>query len=1815
SGGANQTQQRTYMVETRTVNSGSSTSIETWVVQLEFDPATSRYQKSDIIRWEGGSQITLGSQEIPADGILRSGTSPLNVAMAPKRIIIYDFEGHPPYSRSVQTSKREFSGETPPDSKDYIYVSNLPPSHFNVSSSFWGTGGVVWWAKPSGPDLQVYFEQANHVSGKVLLDGSASPVTAKNATPLLALGADGENFVYLMHLGSGSDGSGGMEGPAEMARLVTPATPQRIQQVCADGRVLGDCPSFPLQTDVPGGIAELSLTLKIHVGAMVEKIAPLPGSVPVKVGVIPLEATGATCTGSFIFRDTNSPLDGKADGAGTFVGLWNCTPVSQVAQSIADQYNFEMAVINVANPPATAGRFQLDLVAQQPGNILKGGVSTFVEDSSYSFYMENPPVFNGLQAQLGLASDPELNSFGDVSMLSNFESAGIELTRQNLRTLGVEDYFFDDDSRQGTLLPSFIKKPGQLLGTLLNPDVGPDTSSTPSRSNLRYRWRVEAKTPPHAFKNYDQPNCEPLLNSADGSTLPNKEVLVQAGFVDLNYKEVPFGTVGVLKDTCWKDLEDANPAGIATEGLDPEALSFTFEDPGIYSVVLYFGGTRFNADDKTFLDLASSISAEVAVTWYAMEIVVGARPTQTSDEIREVVIANNFLSQDQETRAGIYPDGSDTISEHTNQIDAQIDDGDLVGVEGRFPVLPVGNISNNSAPLVVTYQDQRTPIVAEAEIHFFRLADLNYDAQSLGIVGKPDSRQTKFKGVGAWDYSYPGGGVLAAGNLNFSPREKVSTHPSNWSTSASQTGARISTSDKDHPSAEERRGYDASGDYETGVGYQANGSLIAATGADAQFQAAHQGTLGSDDGFPSKINGVEVGQNLIENPEALYSWWEIKYAWFMRYSKPDGTVGKKIIKTGNLAEIFLMNLMILKGSSGFEQLVKNLAPNNLNSEGKPSPPPDSPLMWYMGNTAAERRRDRTLRVRIPLFNPGAVLNSSDVLSELDRPVRSFSSSDGFGSLYSRIHPLSFPVPTEPTILEIGFQLFYPVMSWEGRDESPAGSGNYSYYDAVYWGPSSLADGRHNPLDFTKTNLSFGPDSISIWPILSTQRILETGPGSNPPDPEASTFGLELSSTQNIGGTRRVPGGFKASGGNEVSYTAPGGRIDHFVDVAVLDMKAPRMRTVEGQTLTATTGGRADGDVVLEVSDNNPFGLWDSYEKVGNDGSGITQDRRLRVPALVQFSYEIGYDPKNHYGVGLKSANLGSKGERAYGFHLSYTSLQTNQDQLTNRGSGLPIYDLSLLGLSTPAVETSPGYSYNPQNLISDDFIYPWKEPSNKFPTDGVFIERRNSPFSLSTDSPGNEQSWERVNDQINSTKFYPPTKGISSDPAIQNFLGTRDQNLRTEDPTIKHPGLNSWMISLVPDVANQAPFSLTPDHPDGKTRVEYLPSSQGSGAQDDYVPWKPGCLLTTSPLTANPDDCSITTRWRVRGQFLLAPFFVNGDQPNPGESSLVYNLYAKARDVRITKDFPDFSDPSIDWNSTVSSWNQGNFGSWPKFQFASNWYRRQGAENYGEDGMMGADGRAASQPLENKIGRYYNNELQRRATRVGKLVVQDNDPPNFRVTLMEFKYNKKVEYTLLGAQGFEPDPSQNPDNDSNRVVIFRTEDKRAENNPIFNSSSIYEERDETLLRANPADKVSHFLINQISPSTQERDLAYHIPEDVRFIVKVEATDNQDLDEIDIKVSSAPDGKVLFTSSNPKVRHISDDQSEHRFKAKSSTKGRIYQQSKILTVYHLYPNANFYDVIRVEVKDKAGNGRVLDIPVSIIEQGVHFRKIGDRVKLK
>ncbi|MCJ8345752.1 hypothetical protein MJH12_09440, partial [bacterium] len=150
SAGNNQDAQNAYMV--KTYYSTGNSDQQTGVFQLGITNPILGWDATDSFTYTGAGSY-----------VETDGAGMVNTLGNDDYVIAYNFsaaEGGMGYASAIQTSKRITpSGD---DSKDFIYVSDLPYSHFNVASSFWGTGGMVWWAVEKGTDLELNYEQYNH---------------------------------------------------------------------------------------------------------------------------------------------------------------------------------------------------------------------------------------------------------------------------------------------------------------------------------------------------------------------------------------------------------------------------------------------------------------------------------------------------------------------------------------------------------------------------------------------------------------------------------------------------------------------------------------------------------------------------------------------------------------------------------------------------------------------------------------------------------------------------------------------------------------------------------------------------------------------------------------------------------------------------------------------------------------------------------------------------------------------------------------------------------------------------------------------------------------------------------------------------------------------------------------------------------------------------------------------------------------------------------------------------------------------------------------------------------------------------------------------------------------------------------------------------------------------------------------------------------------------------------------------------------------------------------------------------------------------
>jgi hypothetical protein len=1285
-------------------------------------------------------------------------------------------------------------------------------------------------------------------------------------------------------------------------------------------------------------------------------------------------------------------------------------------------------------------------------------------------------------------------------------------------------------------------------------------------------------------------------------------------------------------------------------------LHYKFQDPGVYQVELHFAGLRFNADDMTFLSHASDIRAELGFGKAVYIINVGARPAQQSEYITNVVIANNDLASDAAVKSGLR-DAQGTLTTSYYQNNNQ-NPHDLVYPDAssqdstRFPVFPVANYQatgTSPKPLMITYENQRTPIVAEADIQFFRSREVQYDG-----FEHSGARMSKFAGVGCWDYTYPGNGEQIPATLlgsNFQTARKTNTFPpnwmpSNWDASTNSVMAHSIVTSRNYvrqiiedptrnvdqqakdiendmsivhsytiydrngsPMPANRFGYDALGRLETGCGLQAVNSTITYLGPNCNFEEAHQGTLVTYRTAPDAAGGN--WDELINSHAAFYDWWEIKYVWFMRYMTPTGQIEKRVIRTGNLAEIWMLH-NLANNNSQWENIVKDIAPfvDENSATGLLQNDPNSN---FTAPNLMKNLGDRKIRVRIPLFEGGLLQGSTDLtnpdMSMMHNPIRNITNTASYntyqGIWNNGIRPVKFNTPTEPTVIEIGFQIFHPTMNWEGRDPATPGGTDYAYYDAVYWGPESSTQQTPTTEDaFAGNGYTFGRHSFSAWNYTGSRKV---HPINGTQDNEASLIGLDLAAI----GAQTDVGGFEQNPGDiGVTYNAPGGRLDDFVDIIVLDSKAPILLTsvsnqdaslTNDNTLSAMTGGRADRDVYVEAWDYNPYAVFDGASQVWDDPSG-GQGPRLKVPSIVNFSYDVGYDTRNHFGMGLHANPVsGTQNQLLYGFNLSYT----NMDNLGNAANtkNIPSFDLNeqnlsnqLIGTADPVTVPSPGFNFHRASMLNnyDFFVYPELATGTSYPADGLLISKEwdDNLFPQQSEEDLSFTRITNVNGGLNVPYFYPPR-----DAEINQRAGLRTSNINNTSGNISQK-----QITFIPENPD-LPYGFAPDY-NGNGPTSFDPAltivKHYTDSEDDYNT-SDACNDSYDPFTTDSDTCWIRTRWMVPKEKIIAPYFANGWGTNLTQD---YGFYAKARDVRILE-------------SGVTAPING-FGSWP---FSRNWSRFVGAENY-NFGAEHDDVTLTSGSVSDLVGQVYFNPMQNRSDRIGTMTVRDNQSPNFRITMTDYKTRQQVQYTVVSAQGFDPTIEDHSD----RMFFFKTADPRSTTYPgLIESCAQLQEN--SIVKSQENDLwLNELIATGPNPCGGDwKSQAFVAIEDVRFQIRVEVTDNRSLDNSFIEIKSIasdvtrfptpvlPDGSGDF--------EILDDDTDgnyaiHRFPDASSTSGnqRLYRHSKILTAHHMYPNAGFYDVIQITVGDNPQgsnpNTRTFHIPIVVVGQTVHFRQIGN-----
>lgn len=1343
----------------------------------------------------------------------------------------------PNYPQSLGFSKRRDGSKS-----DYVYWSNLPPTHFTVSSNFWGTGGTIWYAVQNGDNLKLHFKNFNHtVAGA----SSIGVIDAEDRLPIKALAADGDNNVYLVH------SKDAVEGPDQIERQFGSAiTKASVQELCGSG-IMKNCAALDfnggmtacMNVGVPTDPLGVDLVIKQHAGFVVEKLSPVTGSQPVKLGVVPNVEIGECRTKAYFPLSSSETASCKFrwDRPASGTDPWTCTATGGGVD--LSQINVELAVINVPNPPASGTGMNPRIVHPCYANSTQicDTNKTMIEDQEYVFRMENPPHFAGVPAVLGQSSDGILRNYGTVRMISNYEKSGYDYTRELVlkspEAGTINDLYFDDDGEVGVITATILnEKFGAPADHLMSASVD---QGVPAKRTMRYRWIVRAKSPPHSLVDYTQNDLEfrpagypsKLKSGCISIINPTGTRVLNDGITVYQFPQLQDPAVvnklGLMYDSCWQDLDReiaVDPQNLSV--IAPDNLNYKFVDPGVYEVTLMIGALGFDLEGITYRSDPASVRASIIVTHHTMKVNVGAQKPGTNPFVTDVSIGMQDLKSGK-THSWLLPEDTLSISEHKDAFAAKSEGNLFKGPVGALPIYPTHYYSDQD--LIVTQEGQITPLYAEAKIRFFRTENTAYLSSD---PNPPPLSQQRMDGAGVWDFSY---GCIANSNCgevgSLKLTDKSKEHPSNYGQDSA--GKMVITS---------KFGNDASLDITTRRGSGRFMKSVGGTlteGLSADENEMHQGTLAREEYYPD-------GKNIESSPHAFYTWYDFKYAWFARFKTPDGTIRKQVIRTGNLAEIFLLNFYANhygSNKTNFKKLIKNvLAPQGLQGTG-----------FDIGEGKLITQSDQTTReyqIRIPLMENNAIFKSSDLISEMDGNFK-----DGWrtkndwetkkmSELLAHIRPMKFDIPTGATVLEIGCQLFVPVMTWQGNQPiiTPAGvtSNVFSYYDAV---PGAIAAGDIVPANGNHPRIiyNFGPDNFETWATKGQLKIPDYGE-------IAEDTGLQLSA---------IPGGFIVDKDGKANYQM---RSDHFVEINVVDQQNPVLTVETGGSQTLQAGQANQIPIKFEIKDNNPFQAWVKYDSDPSDSGTIEQG----TPVLSNFYYELGYDSRSRMGLGLLN-------NKSYSFHLSH---RQQENFLRNAAFN---FEANAEDAKYNLPEVYPGEPA-PDQLSSDaNNFFTFGEGVSNRDNDQLFDSELLHPTKVSMYA-ARDFYWNR---KVEKGSFFPP--------AVDGSVKTSDVYVDSSNNTRNQPMLYQFSAPHVPD--------------GGLNYFEWPTESSNSNRRklifisEDF---SKDCLKSALPHQELSSNCSKTATYELQTGAVFAPIFFNNDY-----EGLSHKVFAAAQDARIYADYSE----------------------------------------------------------------------------------------------------------------------------------------------------------------------------------------------------------------------------------------------------------------------------------------------------------------------
>ncbi len=559
-----------------------------------------------------------------------------------------------------------------------------------------------------------------------------------------------------------------------------------------------------------------------------------------------------------------------------------------------------------------------------------------------------------------------------------------------------------------------------------------------------------------------------------------------------------------------------------------------------------------------------------------------------------------------------------------------------------------------------------------------------------------------------------------------------------------------------------------------------------------------------------------------------------------------------------------------------------------------------------------------------------------------------------------------------------------------------------------------------------------------------------------------------------------------------------------------------------------------------------------YQDWLNSPSGIndTPDKHPGLPMLSNFYYEVGYDPRNKAGLGLLE-------NKSYSFHVSHKE-QKLDDNLAFK-----------------------------QGAINQDFtaqVYPGQQSPNEIGSDannffsfgaGSLIRENDLFFlssSLHTDvankfDPILELFW---NADIEQGRLFPPFP-----PSVSGSADSSEVYENTKD-TVNQPMLYQYFAPHMPD--SEPNYFQWPEDTDNSNRrkLVYI----GDTFSED-------CLKNALPQKEISANCSKTSTYELQDGAAFAPIFFNNDYGQ------IRKVYAAGQDARIFSEYVDVANP----------------GSTPLLSSFS--YRLVGKSsdaNFDNSSLNGLGDLSAIRARAQSLS--YDHLAQPLAT----FNYVDTTPPNLRVSLTDYKTRASIHYVVTMVQSVDKNSAN--DNRINfipRVNIYRSPDNRGDQ---FVGPAIQK----TLEIATPENEY-RVSAHTASPDNLE-ELFYEITEDTRFQLHATFSDNVTGKELGGSLNISSDScsnTASLVGSDINGEQLAaldgDVMEQYRFPSvgPADRTPNQYQDFAELRAYHLYPKHGYFDEIKVIATDSAGNKTAICIPVRIIPQDVHFRKIGNQSK--